>query len=165
MLPNISRILFPKNCSPDIFVHFVVWRSLLAFFLCGLIYQGCSKDPFKSPKALLKTFCYAYNTGDDRLLNECGRVDYVLKQIAVEKFDADGNPYYERVKGLSFKIVKVHKGRIGIQKEYSDKRILIDVIFRSEEDPIYERKVTIYMSQKKSTTNAPARWQINLIPS
>jgi len=92
-------------------------------------------------------------------------VDYILSALYIEKLDANGDPYYVMVKGLNFKIMKIHTGRIGLEKEISKDRILADVIFCSDVDPRYERKVMIYMSQKRSTTSSDARWQVNQLPS
>jgi hypothetical protein len=125
----------------------------------------CAGSPsFKSPKAILKTFCFAYNSGDDNLLRSCGSIDYITEKIAKEKLDSNGNPYYTKVEELRFEILNINRGRIGIQREYSDQEILADVRFYSDIDPLYERKVKIFMSQKKSSTSAPSRWMIHRIP-
>jgi len=164
-LRSIWSILYQRKCFPDIvslksiFCFFFIVASVCTFLTC------CDSQPFTSPKALLNTFCSAYNTKNDELLYECGLIDYVLEQIAVEKLDPSGDIYYVRAKGLQFKIIDIHEGRIGIQREISKDRILVKVRFYSDVELEYEKVVTIYMTKKKSTTNSPSRWQINLIPS
>jgi hypothetical protein len=161
---NISKILshgnyFNRN------KHFCLVPTFILCLHISLSLIGCSNAPFSSPKALLKTFCQAYNSENDNLLYECGKIDYIVKNIAVEKIDADGNPYFIKVKNLNFEIIKIHTGRIGLEKEISNQRELIDVRFFSDDDPFYEKKVTIFMSQKKSTTSSDERWQVNDLPS
>lgn len=82
----------------------------------------------------------------------------------IEKIDPDGNLYFVNVKGIDFEIIKVHKGRIGLEKEFSKSRIIVDVRFFSKIDIKFNKKVTIYMSRKKSSTSSDIKWQINYIP-
>jgi hypothetical protein len=143
----------------------IFFKILLFISLFSLLVVGCGGNSLKSPTSLLKTFCFAYNSSDDNLLKGCGVVDYVLKQIAVEKLDQDGNPYFIKANGLNFEIENIQKGRIGIQKEYSDQKILVNVRFFSDSDSKYIRRVTIYLVLKKSSANSDSKWQIYPLPT
>ena len=124
MLENISKIWFPKNCLFDIY-NFRFFLLTVFFLYSVLVICNCSIKPScKSPKALIKTFCLGYNQKDDCMLRKCGDVDYIIKQIAVEKYDEYDKPYCARVEELRFEILNVNKGRIGLQSEYSNKNVI-----------------------------------------
>ncbi|MBU1627706.1 hypothetical protein KKB18_10095 [bacterium] len=133
----------------------------LRFFLILLIACESFSPDFSIPQYTLRTYVYAYNQGNGKLLRRCGMATDLDSAFTKLVKKQDGEEIVIPVENIQYKVKDIQEGEMSVSKYSAVRRVWLDVEFTSSTDPEYYLRKTILFEEKRLPFESKTVWQIH----